>query len=98
MYICSFTQCLVQGIASHLDWRRVSSLLLGLHLSTPGLQLRLLSKQEDAATHVINTARVRDSYVTSMLGKRSPAVGLLRSILLFVDAQLQHNCPALHCI
>eukprot|EP00878_Enallax_costatus_P032612 GHUV01035856.1.p1 GENE.GHUV01035856.1~~GHUV01035856.1.p1 ORF type:complete len:185 (+),score=66.53 GHUV01035856.1:546-1100(+) len=47
-----------QGGVSQLDWRRANSLLLQIHLSTPGLQLRLLSKQEEVATHIINTARV----------------------------------------
>lgn len=51
--------CVVQGGVSRLDWRRTSSLLLELHLSTPGLHLRLLGKQEEVATHLINTARVR---------------------------------------
>lgn len=57
---CSWLCCVVQGGVSHLDWRRACSLLLELHLSTPGLQLRLLSKQDEVASHIINTARVRE--------------------------------------
>lgn len=48
----------VQGTATQWDWRRVEQQLLAVHLSTPGLQLRLLGKLEEAAGHLINTARV----------------------------------------
>jgi hypothetical protein len=51
----------VQGTASQWDWRRVQQQLLTVHLSSPGLQLRLLSKLEEVAAHLINTARVRGS-------------------------------------
>jgi hypothetical protein len=55
----------VQGTASQWDWRRVQQQLLTVHLSSPGLQLRLLSKLEEVAAHLINTARVRDSSSSS---------------------------------
>lgn len=44
--------------ATGLDWRRVNQRLLQLHLTTPGLQLRVMMKQEEAAAHVLHTARV----------------------------------------
>ncbi|WIA12032.1 hypothetical protein OEZ85_012112 [Tetradesmus obliquus] len=51
-------QSMRKGTATQWDWRRVEQQLLAVHLSTPGLQLRLLGKLEEAAGHLINTARV----------------------------------------
>lgn len=51
------------------DWRRVQQQLLQLHLTTPGLQLRLLNKQEEAAAHIIHTARVSE-YCGSVVGQQ----------------------------
>jgi hypothetical protein len=79
---CAF----VQGTASQWDWRRVQQQLLALHLSSPGLQLRLLSKLEEVAAHLINTARVRSSsssYPSSL------------SLLL---SQLLHQCTSLNLL
>jgi hypothetical protein len=68
----------VQGTASQWDWRRVQQQLLNVHLSTPGLQLRLLSKLEEAATHLINTTRVRQQQERrQMHGTRHPELPLL---------------------
>lgn len=51
----------VQGTACTLDWRRCHADLLALHMATPGLQLRLLVKQEEAAAHIIHSALVCSS-------------------------------------
>jgi hypothetical protein len=53
------SQGLHSGGGAGLDWRAVSQQLLSLHLATPGLQLRQMTKLEEAATHILNTARVR---------------------------------------